>query len=70
MSQRLNTKWAAEMGIVSRIGNNNYAPEANISRQDLSVFLSNYAEKNGVLYEADLAECSVHGFRQHCGICC
>jgi len=41
-------KWAAEMGIVSGIGNNNYAPDANISRQDLAVILARYADKMGI----------------------
>ena len=42
-------RWAAELGIVSGIGNNNYAPDANISRQDLAVILHNYAEKMGIV---------------------
>ena len=41
-------KWAAELGIVSGVGNNNYAPDANISRQDLAVILYNYAVKMGI----------------------
>ena len=41
-------KWAAEMGIVSGVGNNNYAPDANISRQDLAVILNNYAKVMGI----------------------
>jgi len=38
-------KWAAELGIVSGVGDNKFAPDANISRQDLAVILNNYAEK-------------------------
>jgi len=41
-------KWAAELGIVSGVGNNNYAPDADISRQDLAVILYNYAVKMGI----------------------
>ena len=41
-------KWAAEMGIVSGVGNNNYAPDADISRQDLAVILYRYAEVMGI----------------------
>ena len=41
-------KWAAEIGIVSGIGNNNYAPNADISRQDLAAILYNYAVKMGI----------------------
>ena len=36
-------KWAAEFGVVKGVGENNYAPEANISRQDLAVILYRYA---------------------------
>jgi len=41
-------KWAAELGIVSGVGNNNYAPNTSISRQDLAVILNNYADKMGL----------------------
>ena len=41
-------KWAVEMGIVSGVGNNNYAPDADISRQDLAVILYIYAVKMGI----------------------
>ena len=41
-------KWAAELGIVNGVGNNNYAPDANISRQDLALILNNYADKMGI----------------------
>ena len=40
-------KWAAEMGIVKGVGNNSFAPDANITRQDLAVLLYNYAQKTG-----------------------
>ena len=49
-------KWAAELGIVSGVGNNNYAPDADISRQDLAVILYNYAVKMGItLLETETA---------------
>ena len=38
-------KWAAEMGIVNGVGDNKFAPDTNISRQDLVVIINNYAEK-------------------------
>ena len=42
-------KWAADMGIVTGIGDNRFAPDANISRQDLAVILNNYADKMGII---------------------
>ena len=42
-------KWAAELGIVSGVGDNNYEPDTSISRQDLAVILNNYADKTGVV---------------------
>jgi len=41
-------KWAAEMGIVSGIGDNKFAPDIDISRQDLAVILYRYADKMGI----------------------
>ena len=41
-------KWAAEMGIVSGVGNNKFAPDANIRRQDIAAILYRYAEKTGI----------------------
>ena len=40
--------WAAESGIVSGLGDNSFAPDANISRQDLAVILNRYAEIMGI----------------------
>jgi uncharacterized protein YgiM (DUF1202 family) len=37
-------EWAAEKGIVSGIGNNNFAPETAISREELSLILSNFIQ--------------------------
>ena len=37
-------KWAAEKGIVNGVGNNKFAPNADISRQDLAAILYRYAE--------------------------
>ena len=37
--------WAAETGIVKGVGGGNYEPDVNISRQELAVVLSRYAEK-------------------------
>ena len=36
-------KWAAEAGIVSGVGQDKFAPDREISRQDLAVILNNYA---------------------------
>jgi len=44
--------WAAESGIVSGRGDNSFAPDANISRQDLAVILNRYAE----IMELDLKQ--------------
>lgn len=41
-------KWAAALGIVNGVGDNLFAPDANITRQDLCVILSNYVEKMGL----------------------
>ena len=38
-------KWAAGLGIVNGIGDNKFAPESDISRQDLCVILANYAKE-------------------------
>ena len=37
-------KWASEKGIVTGVGNNRFAPNTNISRQDLAVILYRYAQ--------------------------
>ena len=36
-------KWAADMGIIHGIGENNFAPQLAVTRQDLAVILHNYA---------------------------
>ena len=38
-------KWAAEKDIVEGVGGGSFAPDANISRQDLAVIFSRYVEK-------------------------
>jgi len=42
------TAWAAQMGIVNGIGDNKFAPDANITRQDLCVILYNYSSKMNI----------------------
>lgn len=37
-------QWAYSLGLVKGMGENNFAPKAPISRQDLAVILSNYAK--------------------------
>ena len=39
--------WAAENGIVNGIGNNNFAPDKSVSREEFVVILYRYAIKNG-----------------------
>ena len=41
-------KWAAELGIVNGTGNNIFATNADISRQDLAAILYRFAEKMGI----------------------
>ena len=40
-------EWAAAEGIVTGVGNNNFAPDANISREQIAVMLSNYLRHKG-----------------------
>ena len=47
-------KWAAEMGIVNGTGNDIFAPNTNITRQDLAVILYRYAEKMGITLQQTL----------------
>ena len=47
-------KWAAEKGIVNGIGDNKFAPNADISRQDLTVILARYAEIMGLTMKQTL----------------
>lgn len=35
--------WAASVGVVNGTGNNNFSPNANISRQDMAVMIARYA---------------------------
>jgi len=41
-------KWAAQMGIVNGTSSNAFAPNANISRQDLALMLNNFSDKMDV----------------------
>jgi hypothetical protein len=45
-------EWAAENGIISGIGNNKFAPDVNITRQDLAVILTRYAGFAGKQFPA------------------
>ena len=38
------TQWASEMGIVKGIGENKFAPETNINREQMAVLMANYAK--------------------------
>jgi hypothetical protein len=40
-------EWARTVGVVNGVGNNNFAPEASVSRQDLAVILDRYADWAG-----------------------
>jgi hypothetical protein len=46
--------WAYEKGIVSGVGGDNFAPETDISRQDLAVLLLRYAEYAGEQFPVTL----------------
>jgi hypothetical protein len=46
--------WAAENGIVLGIGNGMFAPQADITRQDLAVILARYAEAAGKQFPVTL----------------
>ena len=57
--------WAADRGIVSGIGGGLFAPERNITRQDLTVMLNNYAVRMGL---ALLETRGYDGFVDHADI--
>jgi hypothetical protein len=46
--------WASENGIVAGIGNNLFAPNAPITRQDLTVIITRYAEHMGKQFPVTL----------------
>ena len=46
--------WAADRGIIKGVGENHFAPDANISRQDLAVILNNYAGAMGLTMQQSL----------------
>ena len=43
--------WAVENGIVNGVGNNKFAPQNNVTREQLIVMLYRYAKLNGKLTE-------------------
>ena len=47
-------KWAADKGIVNGVGDNKFAPDSDISRQDLAVILARYAEIMGLTMKQTL----------------
>ncbi|MDR1159055.1 MAG: S-layer homology domain-containing protein [Syntrophomonadaceae bacterium] len=47
-------EWAKETGIVSGVGDNRFAPDAQISRQDLTVIITNYANFAGKQFPVTL----------------
>jgi hypothetical protein len=47
--------WAADSGIVTGVGNNRFAPDANITRQDLAVLFSRYAKAADIALPATRA---------------
>ena len=47
-------KWAAEKGIANGVGGNKFAPDADISRQDLAVILARYADVMGLTMKQPL----------------
>lgn len=42
------TEWARDKGIVSGVGDNSFAPDASITRQDMAVMLARYAAAMGL----------------------
>ena len=48
--------WAYDADVVSGIGDNRFAPDANISRQDLALILYRYAAYKGIEMETGNAE--------------
>jgi hypothetical protein len=48
-------EWAADMGIVTGIGNNMFAPNANVTREQMAVMLYNYINFKGITLPANNA---------------
>ena len=48
-------EWASQMGIVQGIGNNNFAPNVPITREQMAVILYRYAEIMGIEFVEDTA---------------
>lgn len=40
-------EWASKAGLVSGVGNGKFAPEKNVTRQEMAVIMYNYAKKTG-----------------------
>lgn len=40
-------EWASKAGLVSGVGNGKFAPENNVTRQEMAVIMYNYAKKTG-----------------------
>ena len=72
--------WAAENGIVNGVGNNNFAPDKSVTREDFVVILYRYAVKNGIdvsvgedtnilSYEdfSEISEYAIPAFQWVCG---
>jgi hypothetical protein len=47
-------EWAKEIGIISGIGDNRFAPDATITRQDFAVIITNYAKFAGKQFPVTL----------------
>lgn len=47
--------WASENGIVMGVSENEFAPDANITREQMAAILYRYAQKNGEVTEDDVA---------------
>ncbi len=45
-------KWASENGVVSGVGNGRFAPNDNVTREQMCVMLTNYAKFKGITLEA------------------
>jgi hypothetical protein len=42
------TLWAADIGIASGTGNGNFSPDIGVTREQMAVFLANYASRTGI----------------------
>jgi len=59
-------QWAASQGLVRGVGNNNFAPSAPATREQIAVMLNNYVVSRGIELPASLGAASI--FTDHSNI--